>query len=53
MLSRLDRFMLAVLALTASGSALADFQVPEPGALGLVGIGLVAVIAVRIARRRK
>jgi hypothetical protein len=55
MRSTLGNACIALLILSISGVVWADAvaPVPEPGVLELVGIGAVAVIVARLARRRK
>jgi hypothetical protein len=54
MRSTLGNACIGLLILSITGVALADtVPLPEPGVLELVGIGAVAVIVARLARRRK
>lgn len=55
MRSILGNACIGLLILSVTGVAYADTAIPlpEPGVLGLVGIGAAAVIAVALARRRK
>ena len=54
MRSILGNACIGLLILSVTGAAYADFvPLPEPGVLELAGIGAVAAIVVKLARRRK
>ena len=44
---------LSILSVTGVAHADTAIPIPEPGVLELVGIGIVAAIVARLARRRK